>query len=298
MSGNSDLSAASQSQGRPSEKGSDATTVIVEASEGTASETADPVKEIEDAPKPPEKSVTAPRLFIVGLPRSGTSTLVHALRSIGFRGFAEGHFLGHLPALEEALARYYETWKADNVDGTMLNTIKLNDLILRYRVAFRKIFEELIGPPPWLDKNAEPYVMPYLHVMQWVWPDVLFIFARRHPVDFLFSARSKFPDRSLKQLCQHVAFTFSNWEKQKSRLKKYIEIDQSEFHDAGVLASKLPSFLQLEEKFRAVSLKISRFRSSERDNVCKARAFDLNLAPEQIEIFRSDCGAIMRYYRT
>ena len=303
MPGNSDLSTTLRRwlrRGQTSAKGSDASAVIVKASEGATSKLVDAAKGAESAPKPPERSVTGPKLFIVGLPRSGTSTLVHALRSIGFRGFAEGHFLGHLPALEEALARYYETWKADNVDGTMLNTIKLDDLILRYRVAFRKIFEELIGPPPWLDKNAEPYLMPYLHVIQWVWPDASFIFTRRRPVDFIFSARSKFPDRSLEQLCEVVAFTFSNWEKQKTRLKRYIEIDQSEFYDAGVLADKLASFLQLDEKVRPVlveNLQVQVERTA--TTYVKHELSDLKLAPEELETFRSHCGAIMRrYYQT
>jgi hypothetical protein len=257
-------------------------------------------KEFEGAPNLPARSPPPPRVFIVGLPRSGTSTLVHALRAIGFGGYAEGHLLGLLPMLEETLARYYETWKADNVDGTMLNNMKLDDLISRYRVAFRNIFEELVGPPPWLDKNAVPYVMPYLHVIQSVWPEASFIFARRRPIDFIFSARGKFPARPIEHFFEVIAFTFNNWEQQKPHLKRYIEVDQSEFHGAEILADKLLTFLQLESKFRPVlienlRLQVERTASSYVPHELE----DLCLASEQIEMFNKQCGAVMdQYYKT
>lgn len=239
------------------------------------------------------------KVFIVGLPRSGTSTLVHALRCIGFRGYAEGHFLGHLPALEELLTRYYDTWKDDNVDGTMLNGIKVEDLILHYRNAFRQVFEQQIGPPPWVDKNAVPYMMPYLRVIQSVWPEASFIFTRRYLIDFIFSAIRKFSDRSFEHFCEAIAFTFDNWEKQKAILKHKIEIDQSEFEDAETLADKLINFLRLDHKNRAVliqnlQVQVERTASS----YARHELVDLNLAPEQIEYFNQRCGPIMaRYYK-
>ena len=149
-------------------------------------------------------------------------------------------------------------------------------------------------------RMLQPYVMPYLHVIQWVWPDALFIFARRRPVDFIFSARSKFPDRSLKQLCQHVAFTFSNWEKQKSRLKRYIEIDQSELSNADALADKLLTFLQFDQKKRPKLVENLRFEV-ERTATSYAphELADLKLTPEQTEMFNGYCGPIIdRYYKT
>ncbi len=238
------------------------------------------------------------KVFIVGLPRSGTSTLVHALRSVGFRGYAEGHFLGHLPGLEQSLTRYYDTWKADNVDGTMLNGIKVEALILHYRKAFRQVFEQQIGPPPWVDKNAVPYIMPHLRLIQSVWPEASFIFTRRYPIDFIFSARQKFPDRSFEHFCEAIAFTFDNWEKQKTTLKHKIEIDQSEFQDAEALANKLINFLRLDHKSRALliqNLQVQVERTA--TSYAPHELGDLNLTPEQIEYFNQQCGAVMeRYY--
>src|SRR5262245_53705688 len=91
------------------------------------------------------------QLFIVGLPRAGTSTLVHALRSIGFHGFAEGHLLELVCIIENTITRYYETWKGANVPDTMINRVNMPALMLRYRELFRDMFEKSIGARPWLD---------------------------------------------------------------------------------------------------------------------------------------------------
>ena len=113
----------------------------------------------------PKSEFGVQKLFIVGLPRSGTSTLVHALRSVGYGGFAEGHFVGLMPVIEESIVRYYETWKSDNIPGTMLNAMDINEMILSQRALFRRTFEKLVGPSPWVDKNATPFIMPYLKMI-------------------------------------------------------------------------------------------------------------------------------------
>jgi Sulfotransferase family len=246
-----------------------------------------------------EEALTASlhRLFIVGLPRSGTSTLVHALRSIGYRGFAEGHLLGLLPALEETMVRYYGTWKADNVVGTMLNGVDLYSLMMRYRTVFRQLFEETIGPPPWLDKNAVPSILPYLKMIQSTWNDAAFIFTRRRPIDFIYSAMKKFPDRSFDDLCEAVQFTFNNWENQKANLHKYIEVDQSEFYDAERLAEKLIVFLGLEERIRSSLVENLRFQVERTADTYAAKQLaDFRLTDQQREKFKRQCGAIMKTY--
>jgi hypothetical protein len=223
---------------------------------------------------------------------------VHALRSIGFRGFAEGHLLGLVPAIEETMARYYDTWKADNVDGTMLNNMRLTKLVLRYRATFREMFEELTGPPPWLDKNASPSIMPYLEVIQSIWPDAAFIFTRRRPVDFIFSAINKFPERRFEHLCEVVGFTFNNWETQKARLNRFIEVDQSELYDAVVLADKLLEFLQVDRQCRPGLIENLRFQVERTANSYAPHLLtDFQLTPEMIAIFNKQCSSIMeRYY--
>lgn len=237
------------------------------------------------------------KVFVVGLPRSGTSTLIHSLRSVGFGGFAEGHLLGLLPTLEEAIAKYYTTWSHEKVPDTMLNQMDVSELILRYRAFFRGIAEELIGPPPWCDKNALPSIFPYLDVVQSVWPEGYFIFMKRRPVDFIVSALKKFPDRSFEQLCEVIRFTMQNWEVQKVHLQKYLEVDQSEFYDAFALARKLIGFLNLPETFLdtvSENLGLQIERTSE--SYAPKHLDELNLTDRQRQIFEEKCGHITRLY--
>jgi hypothetical protein len=242
-------------------------------------------------------SETSQKLFIVGLPRSATSTLVHSLRMIGFRGFAEGHFLSLLPAWEEAIMRYYDTWQDEILPDTMLSKMGSGELLLRCRKFFRGIFEELTGPPPWFDKNALPTIIPYLKLIQSVWPDASFIFMRRRPVDFIVSAMKKFPDRDFEHFCDVINFTFTNWEIQKNFLKKYIEVDQADFFEPHKLADTLIDFLKLDPKYRAPLMEGLRFqveRTSE--SYAPQNLDDLHLTPQQLHLFHQKCGPIMEKY--
>jgi hypothetical protein len=239
------------------------------------------------------------RLFIVGLPRAGTSTLVHALRAVGFRGFAEGHLLGLLPVVEETIVRYYETWKGDNLPDTMLNKMDLYELMLRYRSFFRETFDQLIGQPPWLDKNASPFIMPYLKLIQSVWSDAAFIFTKRRPVDFIISAMKKFPDRSFEHFCEVIHFTFDNWERQKGALKSYIEVDQSELCDPARLSDKLIEFLKIDPSKKSIIISRLNDQVERTSETYTARSLsELNLSAEQLALFNEKCSSVMHQYDT
>jgi hypothetical protein len=237
------------------------------------------------------------RLFIVGMPRCGTSTLVHAFRVIGFSGFAEGHLLGLLPALEESVARYYDTWKADNLPDTMLNNMPLNRVVLRLRSFFRHNFEALAGPLPWFDKNAVPSIIPYLGVVQDVWDDAAFIYAKRRPIDLIASALRKFPNQPFEHFCEMIEFTTRNWEEQKRLLKKYVEVDQSELLEPEKLADKLIGFLRMDSDRRSALIEGLQ-NQVERTAVSyePSELADLNLSTAQIELFNKTCGSLMRQY--
>jgi hypothetical protein len=224
------------------------------------------------------------KLFIVGLPRSGTSTLVHALRSVGYRGFAEGHLLSLVSVLEQTIAHYYVTWQEANVDGTMLNKVSLGQLVSHYRKSFALFFEKLTGPPPWLDKNASAALMPYLDLVQSMWPEAN-------------SAMTKFPGRPFEHFCEVLKFTFSNWERQKMHLSRYIEVDQCEFFSAEALAEKLLTFLQIDRSCRVSlieNLKVQVERTAH--SYALHELSELGLSTGQMEFFNNKCGSIMHEY--
>jgi hypothetical protein len=247
----------------------------------------------------PYHATITEKLFIVGLPRSGTSTLVHTLRSVGFGGFAEGHLLGLLPAIEQTISHYYNTWKGDDVPDTMLYRMDQQEIISTYRSYFRDIFERLIGPTPWVDKNASPSIMPHLELIQFIWNDASFIFTKRRPVDFIASAMKKFPNHTFEHFCETINFTFRCWEAQKGSLKKRLEIDQSELLEPDALGEKLVNFLGIDQNLTSAVVERLKYQVEKTSSSYLPRKLsDLNLTPGQVAFFNEKCGSLMQEYQS
>ena len=176
----------------------------------------------------------------------------------------------------------------------MLKKMDMNEMILRQRNFFRETFEQLVGPPPWLDKNATPFIMPYLKMVQSIWGDACFIYTKRRPVDFIVSAMKKFPSRTFEHFCEVLNFTASTWEVQKPFLNKYIEIDQSEFHAPETLANKLIKFLNLDYQHKATLIENLRLQVERTSESYAPRSLaDLNLTGEQVAYFNQKCASIV-----
>lgn len=186
-------------------------------------------------------------ILLIGMPRSGTSTLAMALRQSGIKGYLEGHLMELLPRIEQTIAAHYENWRDARQPDTMIYAVSRDAMINNLRHFYCTLFNTHFGGPVWFDKTATPSLMPHLPILQTTFPNVRFIFSKRRPIEFLISGRKKFPHLTLAELTEAARFTLEQWLALRHTLEQTIEIDQWHLANAkSEVASQLATFIGLQ----------------------------------------------------
>src|SRR5258708_5748900 len=109
-------------------------------------------------------------VFIIGSPRSGTSILVDALFSAGYRGFREGSFLSLVAGVTTVVDRHYSTF-ADGNDAILISHIDKDSLKRRIFDIFKELTEQQHPQSPWLDKTGNPEMILAIPTLRSLWPE-------------------------------------------------------------------------------------------------------------------------------
>ena len=249
-------------------------------------------------------------VFIVGSPRSGTSVLVTALVAAGYHGFHEGQFLYIIKGIDECVERYLFDWlaKAGPVNGSngsraLKYYIDKSDLKQRLFHVIRDVESEWNPEAPWLDKTPEgPWLdkemISGLPVIANLWPEGVFIFAKRRAMENVKSRLTKFPKFSFEYHCASWATTMAAWRGVRGRLPRYrrIEIDQWDIANSpDSIACKLQAFLCLDERqCHSVqqALRMCWPQQTEGGSAFRLQSlYAANWSDRQIETFIGSCGA-------
>ncbi len=192
-------------------------------------------------------------LFVVGTTRSGTSALRNALTETRYTGHGEGHTIGLLGALYEAIERNFEEYKEALKFGTMLADWKrdlfwkdiVNAYVRQIRLQFPGGF--------YLDKTPNILPLKYAKLIEASLDGSRFIFCRRRGIDNIISKQRKWPDVSFHEHCTEWSDIIEHWDRLKGELKSPIlEIDFYEmFAERELLATRIADFLELPEDERA-----------------------------------------------
>jgi hypothetical protein len=170
------------------------------------------------------------RIFILGSPRSGTSSLLRLIKdSFEVSSDSEGHLLSLLPALDEVLENHWHArgLEADDSD-TDLNTLSRIGLAsirsaIHFAVASRL---PPSGEGVWVDKTpGRQMILAAPAIYRSVWP-AKFIFLYRNGVHNIDSRLRKFPEAPFSLHCRQWVETMAAWQHVKQSLpaEAYIEI--------------------------------------------------------------------------
>ena len=184
-------------------------------------------------------------VFIVGSPRSGTSVLVDALMSVGYHGYREGLFLSLIEPMSKVIDRQFTILDAGSEQVLISNINRLGFKDALWQVV-RNTVEQVNKPAPWFDKTGEPEMIYSIPVIRTLWPESVFLFAKRRGLENIISRLVKFPVHGFKYHCQNWQDNMAAWRSIRSSIPQdhFLEIDQ---HDLGVspqvVASALSNFL-------------------------------------------------------
>jgi hypothetical protein len=184
-------------------------------------------------------------IFIVGSPRSGTSVLVDALVSAGYHGYREGLFLSLIQPISKVIDRQFTNFDAGSREVLISNIDRLVFKDALWRVV-KDTVEQVNKPAPWFDKTGEPEMVYSIPVIRSLWPESIFLFAKRRGLENIISRLVKFPAHGFKYHCQNWQDTMAAWRTIRGSIPqdRFLEVDQ---HDLGVnpraAASALSNFL-------------------------------------------------------
>jgi hypothetical protein len=241
-------------------------------------------------------------VFIVGSPRSGTSALVTVLWKIGYHGFGEGHFLGLLHQIDSLVDYHFHSFPGTD-PAVMLGNIDKRDLKRRIFEAFRTTVNDLHPDEPWFDKTHHPPMIAAIPIVRELWPNSVFVFAKRRGIETVISRLKKFPDESFEQACSMWAKTMAAWRTIRQQLPPecFFEVEQRDMiQQPERTARSLCAFLQVDESaFPAACTAMSTQRPEESAEGSASKTFSLaesGWTEEQTETFLKHCETEMRQF--
>jgi hypothetical protein len=242
-------------------------------------------------------------VFILGSPRSGTSALADVLWHIGYHGFGEGHFLSLIHYWEAIVDQHYVRFAEPPRAGVMLGNIDKGELKRRMFATFRSVVDDLDQQEPWFDKTPDPGMILASPSIKTLWPDSVFVFAKRRGIENVISRVKKFPGESFENHCAGWAGTMRVWRKVRALLPpgSFIEVEQRDMiQQPEHTAQRLCAFLQLyESTVLAVSEAMSTLRPEESAAGSASKTSSLDESgwtAEQKETFLKHCENEMNEY--
>lgn len=189
-------------------------------------------------------------VFIIGSPRSGTSALIDALLSAGYKGYREGNFLQLMPMIGAMIDRHFATFGQDGVE-VMATHVDLKALKEEINEVFAGVVNRLHPTPPWVDKSGNPEMMAGIPALRKLWPDSHFIFAKRRAIENVVSRMKKFSHHNFEYHCRDWARNMTAWRGMRENVPegKRLEVDQQDMiQDPAGTAMRLAAFLDLSDE--------------------------------------------------
>jgi len=219
--------------------------------------------------------------FIVGSPRSGTSVLVDVLFAAGYHGFREGNFLTLISGIDSLIERHFKAFANGN-PKVLVNAVRKDRFKGRLFDGFLRIMDKNNPEAPWLDKTGNPEMIAAIPVLRRLWPDSVFIFAKRRGIENVLSRIIKFPSHRFEHHCADWARNMNTWRKIRTELpaESFVEIDQQEMiHRPEQTASVLSRFLGLpSQNSNAMASVFRTHRPQETADGTAARVISLDSA--------------------
>jgi hypothetical protein len=241
-------------------------------------------------------------VFIIGSPRSGTSALVQALASVGYRGYKEGNFLPLMRIIERAVDNHFTAFGKPNPNrlASQIDCRQLKDRIER---VFKELVDDAHPHPLWFDKSGHAEMIPAVPILRRLWPESVYIFCKRRAIENVASRLQKFPAQNFERHCSGWATFMSAWRAVRTELPAeiYVEVDQQDLlRETEAISAKIGDLLKLAPE--QVGKLVKTFKSQRPQETTKGSAIRLHSlesigwSEAQLLTFKRYCGAEMEAY--
>lgn len=242
-------------------------------------------------------------VFIIGSPRSGTSILVDLMLAAGYRGYREGMFLSLMTGVQHLVDRHFATFAAPGSNQVLVSVLDQRTFKHRLFDVFRAVTDEQNPVAPWFDKTGNPEMIEAIPILRELWPEAVFIFARRRGIENISSRMKKFPEHSFEYHCRDWAKNMATWRRIRGELPAELrrEVDQQDMiQRPEVVVDDLMAFLGLEPARRddmVNTLRLNRPQQTEQGSAARIRSLiSTGWSPQQAETFLKVCEEEMNAY--
>jgi hypothetical protein len=241
-------------------------------------------------------------VFIVGSPRSGTSALVKALSTVGYRGYNEGNFLPLMRIIERAVDNHFANFGKPNP-----NVLTAQIDRARLKGGIEEIFKQLAQDANpyslWFDKSGHAEMIPAIPSLRRLWPESVYVFCKRRAIENVASRLKKFPTHDFERHCAGWAKTMAAWRAVRPELppQVYLEVDQQDLiRDTAGISAKIAALLKLgPEQLRTLikTLKSRRPQETTKGSAAQTHSLEsLGWSEAQVATFKRYCGPEMEAY--
>lgn len=253
------------------------------------------------------QQAAAPRIFVVGSPRSGTTAVGNAIRhAMGLPNYGESHVLPVLQSMIEDTDRRLaepNTVHASQQLANMMAHLPGEELRERLGEQFRDMYRQLNHGDSFCDKTPGVAMLRAVPLALWLWPDARFIFCKRRGLDNIASRMRKFEQDDFAGHCNDWAMAMQVWREVQGSVPEAQrrEVDQQDLlAEPEAIGRDLGRWCGLDEaQSEAVAQYIST-QSPERTQKGDAGSVkgldELGWTAEQVETFRVLCGPMMAAY--
>lgn len=233
-------------------------------------------------------------LFILGSTRSGTSALRNALASTRYMGAGEGHTIGLLGALKDAVANHFAQFAAALPEGTMLAAWNRDQFWNQIVEAYVAQINQVFPGDHYLDKTPNISPLLYLDLIQSALPSPFFIFCRRRGIDNVLSKMRKWPETDFAMHCEEWRDIINHWDEVKQTLLcPWMEVEYQELYtNSQHTASRIGNFLGMSDDEIAAMHRSFEDGRPHRGNEA-ASIEDTGWSDAQKRIFLEVCGPVM-----
>jgi hypothetical protein len=225
-------------------------------------------------------------------------------RGTRYKGFAEGHVFDLAIRLAHAVNAHFEKkdpWISPQVRaGYHLGHVAH----ARFHAETLELLRRLADgytTPFWFDKTPTYQMIASVPLLAQAWPEGRFTFMKRRALENLRSRLRRFPGSNFTDNCRDWALIMRGWRTVREGVPgRFIEIDQRSMQaDPGSTAGCVGRLLELEraeiDAFAAI-LERERPEMTDPSGNIVADLSELGWSAEQLQVFRSLCGAEMEAY--
>lgn len=245
-------------------------------------------------------SIEKNQVFIVGVPRSGTSILLYAIKQVfNLPGNGESHVMPAFNQMIHGLYTYLDQFSS--VDRSIYNSLLLKDLSIaeareHMLVFVRNFYNSHFPDGRWVDKTPSLSGIYSVPLVEAAFPDAKTIATTRNGIEVVTSHMKKFGS-DFETACNIWSNGMRGILKVRSLCQNLIVIDQFDFSNrTDAVSSEIAGHIGESEKANALATFLANERvqnSSRHDWRRRLRLEDTTWSESQREQFVARCGEMM-----